>query len=64
MAVTLSDRPVGYIPAIGPSAKVTISYSQREASQPAVFGYFNVSPNWTMSWMRFIQDDPNNVDKA
>ncbi len=64
VAVTLSDRPVGYIPAIGPSAKVTISYSQREASQPAVFGYFNVSPNWTMSWMRFIQDDPNNVGQS
>ncbi len=64
VAVTLSDRPVGYNPAVGPSTKVTISYSQREANQPAVFGYFNVSPNWTMSWMRFIQDDPNNVGQS
>jgi RHS repeat-associated protein len=59
VAVMLADTPVGYAPAIGPSAKVKISYNQREADQPAAFSYFNVSPNWTTNWLRFIQDDPN-----
>jgi RHS repeat-associated protein len=58
IAVTLADHPVGYTPPVGPPAKVTISYNQRQDTQPAVFSYFNVSPNWTVSWLRFIQDDP------
>jgi RHS repeat-associated protein len=64
IAVTLADHPVGYAPAIGPSAKIAISYIQREADQPAVFNSFNVSPNWTTNWQRFIQDDPNNVGQS
>jgi RHS repeat-associated protein len=64
VAVSLSDQPVGYTPAIGPSATFTISYNQREADQPAVFKYFNVSPNWTTNWLRFIQDDPANVGQS
>lgn len=64
VGVTLSDQPVGYTPAIGPSAKVSISYYQREAAQPAVFNYFNVSTNWTFSWMRFIQDDPSHAGQS
>ena len=64
VAVALADNPVGYAPAIGPSAKVTISYNQREADQPAVFNYFNVSLNWTTDWLRFIQDDPTHVGQS
>ena len=64
VAVTLADQPVGYAPAIGPSATVTISYGQREDVQPAVFNYFNVSPNWTTNWLRFIQDDPTQVGQS
>jgi RHS repeat-associated protein len=64
VAVSLADQPVGYTPAIGPSPTFTISYNQREADQPAVFNYFNVSPNWTTNWLRFIQDDPANVGQS
>src|SRR5262249_41287664 len=32
VSLTLSDSPVGYRPAIGPSAKVRITYNQREDS--------------------------------
>ncbi len=64
VAVSLADQPVGYTPPIGPSATVTISYNQREADQPAVFKYFNVSPNWTINWLRFIQDDPAHVGQS
>ncbi|WP_189523895.1 hypothetical protein, partial [Mesorhizobium sp. M3A.F.Ca.ET.174.01.1.1] len=56
----MSDTPVGYAPPIGPSAKVEISYNQREDSQPAVFSFFNVSPKWTISWLSYVTDDPTN----
>jgi RHS repeat-associated protein len=60
VGVTLSDQPVGYTPPKGPSAKVTITYNQREANQPAIFNFFNISPKWTLSWLTYIQDDPAN----
>lgn len=58
VGVTISDTPVGYAPPIGPAAKVQITYSQREDSQPAVFGFFNVSPKWTLNWLTYVTDDP------
>ena len=58
MSVILTDTPVGYTPQKGPSARVTITYNQWEASQPAVFSYFNISPKWTFNWVDYIQDDP------
>lgn len=60
VSVTLSDTPVGYAPPIGPSAKVQITYNQREDSQPANFNFFNVSPKWTLNWLSYVTDDPHN----
>lgn len=60
VSVSLSDVPVGYVPPIGPSMKVGISYNQREDSQPANFDYFNVGPKWTLSWLSYVIDDPTN----
>lgn len=60
VSLSLSDTPVGYTPPIGPSAKVTITYNQREASQPAIFNFFNVSPKWTINWLSYVTDDPTN----
>ncbi len=59
-SLTLEDTPVGYSPARGPEIPVTITYNQREASQPANFTFFNVSPKWTLNWLAYIQDDPTN----
>jgi len=58
VSLNLRDTPVGYRPARGPSAQVTFTYNQREAYQPATFGYFNVGPKWTLNWLSYIQDDP------
>ncbi len=58
VGLSLTDRPVGYSPPKGPSAKVTITYNQREASQPANFNFFNIIPKWTPNWLTYIQDDP------
>jgi RHS repeat-associated protein len=61
VSLTLSDVPVGYVPAIGPAMKVQISYNQREDSQPANFSFFNVSPKWTIDWLSYVIDDPTNL---
>ena len=59
VGVVLTDTPVGYAPQKGPSARVSITYNQWEASQPAVFSFFNISPKWTFNFLTYIQDDPN-----
>lgn len=58
VSLNLRDSPVGYRPPRGPSAEVTFTYNQREADQPATFGYFNVGAKWTLNWLSYIQDDP------
>jgi RHS repeat-associated protein len=58
VSLNLTDTPVGYTPAKGPSAKVILSYNQREADQPAIFNLFNISPKWTLNWLGYVQDDP------
>jgi RHS repeat-associated protein len=58
-SLRLTDSPVGYTPPKGPDMHVTLTYNQREASQPATFTFFNVSPKWTLNWLSYIQDDPN-----
>ncbi|KAA0690914.1 peptidase C39 [Neorhizobium sp. P12A] len=60
VSVTLSDMPVGYVPPIGPSMKVSLSYNQREDSQPANFDYYNISQKWTLNWQSYVIDDPTN----
>jgi len=54
------DTPVGYRPPIGPSARVRITYNQREDSQPANFTFFNVGQKWTLNWLSYVTDDPGN----
>jgi YD repeat-containing protein len=58
VGVHLEDIPVGYTPPKGPDAHVMVVYNQREDSQPATFGWFNVSPKWTLTALTYIQDDP------
>ena len=60
VSITLSDTPVGYDPPIGPSTRTTITYNQREDSQPANFSYFNVGQKWTLNWLGYVTDDPTN----
>jgi hypothetical protein len=58
VSLNLTDTPVGYRPPRGPAAYVTLTYNQREARQPANFGFFNVGPKWTLNWLSYIEDDP------
>ena len=61
VGVHLQDTPVGYTPPRGPDAHVMLVYNQREDSQPATFGWFNVSPKWTLNWLAYIQDNPSSA---
>lgn len=61
VGVTLSDTPVGYVPPIGASMKVKVTYNQREDSQPANFTFFNVGQKWTLNWLTYVTDDPTNA---
>jgi RHS repeat-associated protein len=58
VSLNLNDTPVGYAPPKGPAVFTTLTYNQREASQPANFGFFNVSQKWAINWLSYIQDSP------
>ncbi len=58
VSLRLKDTPVGYRPPKGAPVFFTLTYNQREATQPAVFGYFNVGPRWSLNWLSYIVDDP------
>lgn len=58
VSLNLTDTPVGYTPPKGPAVKVSLSYNQREDSQPATFAWFNVGPKWTLNFLTYIEDDP------
>ncbi|MHA6844620.1 RHS repeat-associated core domain-containing protein [Ralstonia syzygii] len=60
VSLNLVDTPVSYSPPKGPVIKLTLTYNQREANQPANFTYSNFGPKWTSNWLSFIQDDPSN----
>ncbi len=61
VSLSLNDTPVGYQPPIGPSPYVRLTYNQREANQPAIFSFFNVSPKWTLNVLSWVQDYPNSA---
>ena len=60
VSLNITDMPVGYAPPKGPAVFAKLVYNQREASQPATFSFFNVSPKWTLNWLSYIEDDPTN----
>jgi RHS repeat-associated protein len=64
VSVSLTDVPVGYVPPVGPPAKLTISYNQREDSQPATFSFFNVGQKWTLNWISYVTDDPVHIGSS
>ena len=63
-ALTISDTPVSYAPARGPSLSFRVTYNQRDVFQPQVFTYSNVGPKWTFDWLSYVEDDPANPAQA
>jgi RHS repeat-associated protein len=62
VSLNLTDEAVGYSPPVGPEVRFTVRYNQREAFQPAIFGYSNLGPKWTFDWLSYINGDPNTSD--
>ncbi len=60
VSLYIEDAPVGYTPPRGPDVQFKVSYSQREAHQPATFSYSNLGPKWTFDWLSYVTDDPQN----
>jgi RHS repeat-associated protein len=57
VSLNIKDRPLGYTPPRGLPIAFTVTYSQREASQPANFSYSNLGQKWTHDWLSYVQDD-------
>ncbi len=56
-SLSVSDTPVGYEPAVGPSARIRVTYNQREANQPSTMDYTNFSPQWVSTWVSYLEDN-------
>ncbi|MBE7172480.1 MAG: RHS repeat protein [Williamsia sp.] len=55
------DRPVSYVPALGPAMVFDVDYHQKDTYQPANFSYSNLGPKWTFNYVSYIQDDPKHL---
>jgi len=61
VSLHINDTPVGYQPQKGGTPMFTqLTYNQREGEQPATFGFSNVSPKWSFTWMKSFKEDPAN----
>jgi len=63
VSLYIEDAPVGYTPPRGPDVQFKVSYSQREANQPGIFGYSNLGQKWTFDWLSYVIDDPQNPSR-
>lgn len=60
VSLAVTDVPVFYRPARGPSFDFKITFSQREANQPQTLDFSNLSPKWRHNFMAYLVDDPQN----
>jgi YD repeat-containing protein len=57
-SLRLSDIPVGYQPARGPSAEFRLTYNQREGFTPQIPTFSHVGPRWTFNWLSYVKEEP------
>ena len=50
--------PNAYQPPIGPSVDYTVTYSDLQTNQPAVFGFPNFGLNWNFQYVSYLTIDP------
>ncbi|MGH7756383.1 MAG: hypothetical protein ACREM8_08895, partial [Vulcanimicrobiaceae bacterium] len=61
VSITVSDRPVGYAPPVGPEVRFHLTYNQLDTAQPSHPAYSNVGPLWTTDWLAFVSDNPQSL---
>ena len=54
VSLNITDTPVGYTPPYGPDAHFTVTYNQREATDPPVL---NLGHKWTFNWFAYLTID-------
>lgn len=54
VSLNIVDTPVGYVPPYGPAVSFTVTYNQREASQPTPFTYGNLGSKWNFNWLAVL----------
>ena len=57
-SLNLQITQSGYTSLKGPPVHVRLIYNQRDAHQPATFGFFHVGPKWTLNVRSYIEDNP------
>jgi RHS repeat-associated protein len=57
VSLNITDTPVFYNVAFGPSVDFTVRYNQRESHQPAAFDYANLGNKWTPTIVSYVTDD-------
>jgi len=59
-SLSIFDTPVGHTPPRGPAVQFTVTYNQREATQPSNLDFSNFGRKWNYEWLSFVEDDPSN----
>ena len=59
VSLTVEDTPIGYVPVFGPAVNFTVTYNQRDGTQPSTFTYPNIGKLWTFNWFSYILDNPS-----
>jgi RHS repeat-associated protein len=59
-SIRIDDNPVGYHPPVGPDSEFRLSYNQQDNSLPATPTFGNLGPQWSDTWLYYVQDDPRN----
>lgn len=60
VSLNITDEPVGYSPPVGPAVRIRVRYNQRDDQFASNFNYSNIGPKWTLDWISFIKDSPDN----
>lgn len=63
VSLNIQDTPLGYTPVYGPSVEFTVTYNQRDLTQPSTWTYPNLGPKWTFNWLSYVEDDATKTYK-
>jgi RHS repeat-associated protein len=60
VSLHIEDTPISFTPPRGPPIRLTVTYNQEEANQPANFTYSNFGQLWTCNWISYLTDNSTN----
>jgi RHS repeat-associated protein len=61
VSLHIEDTPLSFAPPRGPPIKLTATYNQSEANQPANFNFSNFGQDWTCNWISYLTDNGTNT---